>query len=141
MPVLAEAGTAEAARAGDAVRSVSCADERGSGIVGTPARAACPGAVVAGPVGVWSMVRISAALPRRDSGGDPPLGPPPSGPATGGDGSPRVVSAYHPADGPTGSKLSGASHVLVWRMWPRMGVPVQAQVPDSCNPRRTTDDE
>src|SRR3712207_7535349 len=41
-PVLAEAGTAVAARAGGAVRAGAWADSRGSGMVGSPARAARP---------------------------------------------------------------------------------------------------
>jgi len=40
MPVLADAGTGVAARAGRAVLAVACASARGMGIVGTPARAA-----------------------------------------------------------------------------------------------------
>src|SRR3954465_6059891 len=39
-PVLADAGTAVAVRAGRAVRAAACAEARGRGVVGTPAWAA-----------------------------------------------------------------------------------------------------
>src|SRR3954447_18729176 len=95
-PVLAAAGTAVAARAGRAVRAAACAETRGIGMVGTPARAArprsdalvserLPGAVVS------SIVRMSA-LQRRDDGRrpHPPPGPIHVRPWTAGVGSPGL---------------------------------------------------
>src|ERR1700712_659187 len=79
-PVLAEAGTAVADRAGRAVRAVACAEARGRGMVGTPAcaarprRAASVGGRVPGPVRS-SMVRMGRPFGLGTTGGaDPPPG-------------------------------------------------------------------
>src|SRR6476661_4684118 len=76
-PVLAEAGTAVADRAGRAVRAVACAEARGRGIVGTPAcaarprRAASEGRRVPGPVRS-SIVRMRGPSAEDDGGRRPP---------------------------------------------------------------------
>src|SRR3954454_13280833 len=87
-PVLAEAGTAVAARAGGAVRAVAWADSRGSGMVGRPARAArprgevgVPGRFASGPA-VSSMVRMATLFTLEDHGEHRRLGTPRPGPST-----------------------------------------------------------
>src|SRR6478609_8817235 len=140
MPVLADAGTAVAAREGRAVCAVARADSRGSGMVGTPTCAARPrGGVPAwarglGMAGLFSIVRMtggpSAEGRRRCRGVDPPglnhhaRGRRGCSPVFG-EGltsTERVVR---------GSNLCGASHALVWRKSPRMRVRVQGHLTDS----------
>src|SRR4051812_33736542 len=81
MPVLADAGTAVAARAGRAVRAAAWAFSGGRGDVGTPARAARPrdGASVRRggiPAAVLSStVRMARPFGRRSTE-EPPARPP-----------------------------------------------------------------
>src|SRR6478672_3312500 len=141
MPVLADAGTAVAARAGRAVRAVAWDVSRGMGIVGSPARAARPGtdASVCGrrcaEPGMSSIVRMAAALRRRDDGGAGLSTTPPGAirPPAGGGGHRNQMTAYDPAGGvDLTSNLCGASHVLVWRNSPRMGLRIRGLLTESC---------
>src|SRR5919206_32765 len=124
-PVLAEAGTAVAARAGGAVRAAAWADSRGSGMVGSPARAAWPGGEVGAPgrfppgPAVSSMVRMATLFTLEDHGEHRRLGTPRPGPSTRwrrgaapwGGNRPTI----HRAEWIRGSNLCGASHAQVWR--------------------------